>query len=105
MFLVFKRPGKKFDGEPLPEDLERLASDISLSAVGKLSVRHRFQAPIPMLQSLIRCWTKPGDLVVDPFAGGGTTLVIARQLGRPSLGYEISPEALALACQNMEALT
>lgn len=103
VFLVFKRPGQKLGGAPLPEDLERLASDISSSAVGKLPVPHRFQAPIPMLQSLIRCWTKPEDLVVDPFAGGGTTLVVAQRLGRPAIGYEISPEVLAQARRNLES--
>ena len=42
--------------------------------------------------------------MVDPFAGGGTTLVVAQRLGRPAIGYEISPEVLALARRNLEAV-
>jgi SAM-dependent methyltransferase len=36
-------------------------------------------------------WTRPGDLVVDPMAGSGTTLDVARDLGRRALGYDLEP--------------
>lgn len=103
VFLVFKRPGRTPTGKPLRKDLDRLASDIATTATGNLPAPHRFQAPMPMLESLIRCWTRPGDLVVDPFAGGGTTLVVAKRLGRRAIGYEISGETYALARKNLEA--
>ena len=102
VFLIFKRPGQQPSGTPLPGDLTRLASDISSSVVGTLPDPHRFQAPMPMLESLIRCWSQPGDLIVDPFAGGGTTLVVARRLRRPAIGYEISAEALEQARHNLD---
>jgi site-specific DNA-methyltransferase (adenine-specific) len=35
-------------------------------------------------------FSNPGDLVLDPFAGGGTTLVVANTLGRKCIGIEIS---------------
>ena len=38
----------------------------------------------------IQAFTSPGDLVLDPFVGGGTTLVEAMALGRPSIGVDIS---------------
>jgi len=38
----------------------------------------------------------PGDLVFDPFAGTGTTLVVAKQLGRKAIGVEIDPEYVKL---------
>lgn len=50
---------------------------------------------------LIRRYTKPGDLVIDPFLGGGTTLIEARRLGRHGLGIELNPEVAALATQNI----
>ena len=46
---------------------------------------------------LIDKWTAPTDMVVDPFAGSGTTLVAAKELGRPSVGYETDPEYCAIA--------
>ena len=42
----------------------------------------------------IRALTEPGDLVLDPFAGGGTTLVEARVLGRPAIGVDINELAV-----------
>lgn len=42
------------------------------------------------VRSVIETYTKPGDWVVDPFAGGGTTLVEALALGRNTLGIDIS---------------
>lgn len=45
----------------------------------------------PLLaKEAIKAFSKPGDLVLDPFVGGGTTLVEASYLGRRSIGYDIS---------------
>lgn len=50
---------------------------------------HKQQAPIQLLLRIILSSTKPGDVVLDPFAGSGTTLVVAEQLGRKSIGVEL----------------
>ena len=50
---------------------------------------HKQQAPIQLLLRIILSSTKPGDVVLDPFAGSGTTLVVAEQLGRKSIGIEL----------------
>ena len=50
---------------------------------------HKQQAPIQLLLRIIFSSTKPGDVVLDPFAGSGTTLVVAEQLGRESVGIEL----------------
>lgn len=55
------------------------------------------QKPILLLERVINLVTDPGDLVVDPFCGSGTTLVAARLLGRRAIGIDISKEAVALA--------
>ncbi len=41
--------------------------------------------------SIILSSTNPGDVVLDPFAGSGTTLVVASQLNRKSIGIELDP--------------
>lgn len=53
---------------------------------------HKQQSPIRLLTRIVLASSKIGDVVFDPFAGTGTTLVVASQLDRPSIGVEIDPE-------------
>ena len=50
---------------------------------------HKQQAPIQLLLRIILSSTNPGDVVLDPFAGSATTLVVAEQLQRQSIGIEL----------------
>lgn len=47
--------------------------------------------PSYIIWNLLQRYTKQNDLVVDPMCGGGTTLDVARDLGRRALGYDIAP--------------
>jgi site-specific DNA-methyltransferase (cytosine-N4-specific) len=52
---------------------------------------------IPQIPSeLIRAYSKPGDVVLDPMCGSGTTLVEAISLGRPALGNDINPVSVLI---------
>ncbi len=53
---------------------------------------HKQQAPLSLLLRIILSSSNIGDTVLDPFAGTGTTLVVANQLNRNSVGIEIDPE-------------
>ncbi len=53
---------------------------------------HKQQAPIALLLRIVLSSSQVGDRVFDPFAGTGTTLVVAQQLGRRGLGVEIDPD-------------
>jgi site-specific DNA-methyltransferase (adenine-specific) len=55
------------------------------------------QKPILLLERIIAIATDPGDCVLDPFCGSGTTLVAAKLLGRDYIGIDISAEAVQLA--------
>ena len=57
---------------------------------------HKQQAPLQLLLRIILSSTNPGDVVLDPFAGSGTTLVVAEQLRRPSIGIELDSHNVAL---------
>lgn len=50
---------------------------------------HPTQKPVKLIEKLIKIFTDPGDVVIDPVAGSGTTLVAADNLGRKSYGFEI----------------
>lgn len=54
------------------------------------------QKPVLLLERVIEVASDPGDLVLDPFCGSGTTLVAARLMGRHSTGIDCSPEAVKL---------
>ncbi len=52
---------------------------------------HPTQKPLELVRRLVAAASQPGDLVIDPFAGSGTTLVACEALGRRWLGCEIDP--------------
>lgn len=54
------------------------------------------------MREIVRDYSEPGDLVVDPFAGLGTTLSAALLEGRRALGSEVDPATHAAALQHME---
>ena len=54
------------------------------------------QKPLALLNRMIRCTTRPGDLVADLFAGSGTTAAAAAQMGRRYLCADISPLSLTV---------
>lgn len=51
---------------------------------------HPTQKPVNLLKRLITIFTDPGDVVIDPVAGSGTTLRACMELGRSSYGFEVS---------------
>jgi DNA modification methylase len=62
------------------------------------------QKPEALLERLIQACTSPHDLVLDPYAGSGTSLVVAQRLGRRVLGIDNSPEALDVIRQRLDKL-
>lgn len=90
------------DAEPLdcPIMLEQFSvQDISAPDGRQGNRYHAWQKPDELAERLIRHSTKPGDLVVDPFAGTGTFLLAAAKLNRQAVGADISDESLSIARQ------
>jgi DNA modification methylase len=54
--------------------------------------RYEGRTPAWVIWNLLQRYTRENDLVVDPFCGGGTTLDVARDLGRRALGYDVTPQ-------------
>lgn len=63
---------------------------------------HPTQKPEELLRKLVLASSNPNDLVIDPFSGSGTTLVVAEQLGRKWLGCDLSREYNEWAVQRLE---
>jgi site-specific DNA-methyltransferase (adenine-specific) len=53
---------------------------------------HPTQKPVKLLKKLIEIFTDPGDVVIDPVAGSGTTILAALDLDRKAFGFEIKKE-------------
>jgi site-specific DNA-methyltransferase (adenine-specific) len=53
---------------------------------------HPTQKSVPLLEFLIELFTDPGDVVIDPCAGSGSTLFAAGNLGRKAYGFEVNKE-------------
>lgn len=60
--------------------------------------------PDDLVTLLVATLTKPGDSILDPYAGSGTTLRVAHKLGRRSLGIEASPKNWAVLKRNLAGL-
>lgn len=65
--------------------------------LGKCREAHFAVFPEWLVQTCIRAGSKPGDIVLDPFMGSGTTALVAAQNGRGFLGFELIPDYCLMA--------
>lgn len=82
----------EYGDPPTPKD-----AALSVIRAYQLSKDHPHEKPVPVMKALISWCTRPGDLVVDPFMGSGTTGVAAIELGRRFIGVEIDQEFFSMA--------
>ena len=69
----------------------------NISTTDEVAFDHPAIFPDKLAQDHIKTWSNKGDLVLDPFAGSGTTLKAAHQLNRKWVGIEINPDYVQLA--------
>lgn len=82
-------------GHNVSGDVWRFPADISDKV-------HPNAFPITLPMRCIRASTRPGDIVIDPFAGSGTTLAAAKRLDRRYIGVELNPQYVALASKRLD---
>jgi site-specific DNA-methyltransferase (adenine-specific) len=63
----------------------------------RLKLQHPATFPDKLAEDIILCFSQPGDIVLDPMCGSGTTCVMARNHQRHFIGIEISPEYCEIA--------
>ena len=66
---------------------------------------HGCQMPEQLLGRIIKACSNPGELVLDPFAGSGTTLAVAKKLGRKFIGFELSDNYAAQIQSRLSAVS
>lgn len=64
---------------------------------------HPTQKPVSLLSSYIENSTDEGQMVIDPYAGSGSTLIAAARTGRRAVGFEVCPDRFRSAAENIRA--
>ena len=82
----------------------RAAKWIHNTVKGCTSARHDHPCPKPLtlMVELVRLFTDPGETILDPFMGSGTTLRAAKDLGRKAIGIEIEEKYCEVAARRMD---
>jgi adenine-specific DNA-methyltransferase len=65
--------------------------------------KHPCAKPVALCAHIVNCSSRPGAVVLDPFAGGGTLGEVCRELGREYIGIERDPDWHAVACRRAGA--
>jgi site-specific DNA-methyltransferase (adenine-specific) len=63
--------------------------------------RHPTEKPIPLMMELLKDFTSPGETILDPFMGSGTTGVACARMGRKFIGVELDPKYFDVACERI----
>jgi DNA modification methylase len=99
--LIFKKPGKRDDIRSRAKELSKMTKEEwkeyfsgHWTFGGERQVDHQAMFPEELPRRLIKMFSFVGDTVLDPFLGSGTTMKVARELKRNSIGYEINPSFL-----------
>ena len=74
---------------PVNYETAKTVYSLPINILDKKKYGHPTIKPLPIIKNLIINSTHEGDLILDPFAGSGTTLVASKQLGRNYIGFEI----------------
>ena len=121
--LVFKKPGdrperiRQGDGHPSRVSHEEWIdwaqpiwwdireTNTLNTAVAKEDADERHICPLQLdfIERCVRLWSNPGDIVLDPFGGIGSTGVVAIQQGRRSVSCELKPSYWTTAVRNLQA--
>ena len=100
IFLFSKQERYFFNKDEIKDDLSRTVWSIEPESY---SGAHFAVFPSEIPRRCVRLSTAPGDLVLDPFAGSGTTLAVAKATGREYLGVELNPAYQAFIEARLEA--
>ncbi len=94
--VIGKRSGTKFNG--------RVVHNVFVCKSPSPQERiHPTQKPVQLLAQFVELFSAPGDLVFDPFAGSGSTVLAATQMGRRAIGYEKDKRIFAAAADRLTA--
>ena len=106
-----KYPNQKKNGKLKCNPLGKNPGDVwaipkVTSGAGRASkerTRHPAQFPLAVVERIIQACSQSGEVILDPFAGSGSTLIAAHRCGRRSLGFEIRQDYCDIASRRLRA--
>jgi DNA modification methylase len=118
--IVLRKPGEnpfpiRHEREDYPVDRwQRVASPVWMdidpsdtlqyrAARDEADERHICPLQLEVIRRCIELWSAPGDVVLSPFAGIGSEIHVAVEMGRKGIGIELKPSYWAQAVKNLEA--
>lgn len=93
-FTLIRLRGNKLKRDVLEHSVESIKG-----------IKHPAIYPVKIVEEFLHLLTRPGDVVLDPFIGSGSTAVACKQLGRHFIGYDINPEYCRYAQNRVETMT
>lgn len=99
--LFAYRAGKKWCAHPREMPRSNVLTCDNFRAGNGDKNGHPTQMNPYLVGEPIRCSTEPGDLILDPFMGSGTTLIAAKDLGRRAIGIEIEERYCEIAAKRL----
>jgi adenine-specific DNA-methyltransferase len=105
-----KYPNQKKNGRLKCNPLGKNPSDVWIlpkvtsgaNRSSKERAAHPAQFPVAVIERIIRASSEPGDVILDPFMGSGTTALVASKLGRRVIGFELSSRYVEVAISRLE---
>ena len=98
-FVVAHRKGRKSWNGGGRRNVFRY--EVNATSGGPAHKAHPTTKPLALMRELVSLFSDPGETILDPFAGSGSTGVACNQLGRHFLGWELSPEYHAIATRRL----
>jgi len=95
--LVGEKPGaacKWYGGNNTPNIIRE-------NGIKPKSWEHPTPKPLNLVSTFLQLHSEPGDLILEPFSGGGTTLLAARNMGRRAIGIEIEEKYCKMAVERL----
>jgi len=95
--LVAMKPGAACKWYDTTNTIENIIRPSMARKIIPQATDHPTPKPIALMEHFIKLHSKPGDIVLDPFSGGGTTAIAAKRLGRHFIACDVNAEYVEMA--------
>ncbi|MCK4304311.1 MAG: site-specific DNA-methyltransferase [Candidatus Eisenbacteria sp.] len=101
---IVGRNGKRYRPHPLGTPVDDVWDIPIINPLSKERCGFPTQKPEKLLKRILLAMSNEGDLVIDPFCGSGTSVVVAEQLGRRWIACDVTEQAIAITAKRLEEI-